>query len=69
MPAYFITGRAALDDAVALVEQFGIEAPLEAALRANRSRDLGNVRHFCHWRQIERLTELLAADRIEGAIH
>lgn len=69
MQDYFIPSRAALDDAVALVEEFGADAPLAAAMRAERSRDVGNVRKFCHWRQIERFTLLLASDHIEGSIH
>lgn len=69
MQDYFISSRDALDDAVALVEEYGADAPLAAAMRAERSRDVGNVRKFCHWRQIERFTLLLASDHIEGSIH
>ena len=69
MHDYFIPSRAALDDAVALVEEFGADAPLAAAMRASKSRELGNVRRYCHWRQIERVTELLASGHVEGSIH
>lgn len=69
MQHYFISGRAAIDDAVALVEEFGPDAPLAAAMRAERSREIGNLRKFCHWRQIERFAGLLAGDHVEGAIH
>jgi hypothetical protein len=69
MDEVFITGRAALDDALALVDEFGADAPLAAAMRAHSSRDAGNIHRFCHWRQIERLAELLASERTEGAIH
>jgi hypothetical protein len=69
MQTYFISGRAAVDDAVALVEEFGADAPLAAAMRAERSRDVGNLRKFCHWRQIERFAGLLASDHVEGSVH
>jgi hypothetical protein len=69
MHQLFIPGRAALADALALVDEFGADAPLAAAMRAHKSRDAGNVHRFCHWRQIERLAELLASDRVEGAVH
>ena len=65
----FITDRKALDDALALVNQYGTDAPVAAAMRANESRALGNVLRFCHWRQIERLAELLASDTVEGSLH
>ena len=42
---------------------------MEAATRAERSRDLGNVAHFCHWRQIERMILLLSAEEAIGTIH
>lgn len=69
MHELFIPGRAALDDALALVDEFGADAPLAAAMRAHKSRDAGNIHRFCHWRQIERLAELLASERVEGAVH
>lgn len=69
MNDYFIPSRAAFDDAVALVEEFGNDAPVAAAMRAERSRDIGNLRKFCHWRQIERFTEMLASDHVEGSVH
>ena len=37
-------------------------AAAEAAARANHSRGLGNVVHFCRWRQIERMINLLTAE-------
>ena len=69
MQDYFIPSRAALDDAVALVEEFGTDAPLAAAMRAEQSRDVGNVGRFCHWRQIERVTEMLSSGEVDGSIH
>ena len=49
--------------------RFGEYAASEAAVRADRSRDLGNVVHFCRWRAIERLILLLAAGRGTDTIH
>ena len=37
-------------------------AAAEAAARANHSRGLGNVVHFCRWRQIERMINLLTTE-------
>ncbi|MFT3977623.1 MAG: hypothetical protein QM688_10985 [Sphingomonas bacterium] len=65
----YVTGRAALADAQALIATFGASAALEAAARADRSRDVGNHIHFCHWRQIERLVDLLSARRAIGTVH
>ncbi|WP_118857503.1 hypothetical protein [Sphingomonas mesophila] len=69
MAEYFLSGRAALDDAIELVAEYGADAPSEAAARANASRDKENVLGFCHWRQIERFTALLATDRVAGSLH
>ena len=69
MSDYFIAGRAAVTDAVSLVDEYGADAPLAAAMRAVQSRDAGNVLKFCHWRQIERLSALLASNNIEGSLH
>jgi len=69
MDAPFIHGRIALDDASELIERFGEEAALEAAVRAGRSRDDGNVARFCHWRQIERVIAVLSSDEVRGTIH
>src|SRR5438477_604820 len=55
MDSPFIHGRAALADASDLMARYGDDAGFEAALRAERSRDDGNVARFCHWRQIERV--------------
>jgi hypothetical protein len=65
----FITGRAALDDAARLIDDFGDDAGFEAAARAEHSRDAGNVVRFCHWRQIERVIATLSSDEVRGTIH
>lgn len=65
----FIAGRAALADAHTLIEAHGDEAGFEAAIRAEASRDSGNVLRFCHWRQIERVIAALSSDEVTGTIH
>jgi hypothetical protein len=69
MDAVFINGRLALADASELIERYGEEARLEAATRAERSRDDGNVVRFCHWRHIERVIATLSSDEAIGTIH
>lgn len=69
MDSPFIHGRLALSDASDLIERFGDDAGFEAAVRAERSRDSGNVVRFCHWRQIERVIATLASDEVQGTVH
>jgi hypothetical protein len=61
--------RAAFGDAVELIERLGDFACSEAARRASENRELGNVVHFCRWRQIERMIEMLRDDEVTGAVH
>jgi hypothetical protein len=56
-------------DVEELIARYGEEAGLEAAARADRSRDLGNHIHFCRWRQVERMIVLLSIDEPLGTIH
>jgi hypothetical protein len=65
----FISGRRALADAAELIERFGDDAGLEAAVRAEESRDSGNVVRFCHWRQIERVIVALSSREARGSVH
>jgi hypothetical protein len=65
----FIHGRPALDDASDLIAHYGDNAGFEAAARAERSRDEGNVARFCHWRQIERVIATLTSHEIIGIVH
>ncbi len=65
----YLPDRAAVADADELIRTFGDDAGVEAATRANRSRDLGNHIHFCRWRSIERLILLLGADEATGTLH
>lgn len=56
-------------DAEQLMTNYGEEAGLEAANRADKSRALGNHIHYCKWRQVERLCVLLAIDQTLGTVH
>ena len=61
---------AAATDAAELIARFGVYAASEAAARADRSRDLGNVVHFCRWRQIARMIEMLSSsERADATLH
>jgi len=69
MESLFIHGRSALADASDLIERYGADAALEAAVRAERSRDDGNVVRFCYWRQIERVIASLSREDVVGTVH
>jgi len=69
MESLFIHGRNALLDASELIDRYGDDAGFEAAARAERSRNDGNVMRFCHWRQIERVIATLSTDEIVGTVH
>ena len=69
MQLAYLSDRKSYDDAAELMAAFGDNAGYEAAARADRSRDLGNYIHFCHWRQIERLIVLLTYDAPLGTVH
>jgi hypothetical protein len=69
MKAPFISGRLALADASELMQRFGDDAGFEAASRAEKSRDDGNVIRFCHWRQIERVIATLSSKKVGGTVH
>jgi len=64
----YIADRGSAADAAELISRFGDFAASEAARRAAESRSLGNVVHYCRWRQIERLIALFDAPP-EGSIH
>ena len=66
---HFVADRDTVDGAAELIALFGDAAGTEAAARADRSRDVGNVIHFCRWRQIERLIVLLSIEGPFGTIH
>ena len=52
-----------------LINEFGKEAGLEAADRAESSRNIGNHIQFCRWRQIERLIIMLSVEVTLGTVH
>ena len=56
-------------EAEILINRFGQTAGLEAADRAEASRNIGNHLHYCRWRQIERLIILLSVETTMGTIH
>ena len=60
---------AAFTEAAKLIERFGEYAGSEAALRADRSRDLGNFVHFCRWREVGRMIELIRDEAVTGPVH
>ena len=65
----YIADARTVSDAADLIASFGTRAAKEAAVRADRSRDIGNYIHFCRWRQIERLIVVMAAPCAMGTIH
>ncbi|MGZ8312147.1 MAG: hypothetical protein ACXWUP_02495 [Allosphingosinicella sp.] len=68
-PYVHLPDRSAVADAADLITRFGDYAVVEAAARADRSRELGNVIHFCRWRQIGRMIEQLASGPETATIH
>jgi hypothetical protein len=68
--AVYLSDPSAAADAAELIARFGVHAASEAAARADRSRDLGNVVHFCRWREIERMIALLSStDPADATLH
>jgi hypothetical protein len=65
----YLADRGEVVDATTLMALFGDDAGLEAAARADESRDIGNYLHFCRWRQIERLILFLSAESAIGTVH
>ncbi len=69
LPAPYLTDRAAVDDAAALIRDHGEEAGFAAAARAEQYRVLGNHLHFARWRQIERLITYLSVEAALDTVH
>jgi hypothetical protein len=69
MDTLFIAGRASLSDAQNLIRDVGNAAALEAAVRAEKSRGAENILKFCHWRQVERLIDVLGTEEAPGSVH
>ena len=68
-PSPYIAATRPHHDAADLISRFGAYAADEAAQRADRSRALGNHLHFCRWREVGRLLELLGSDSAAGTLH
>ena len=64
-----VPDRQALADATDLMAMYGEHACYEAAARAESSRNVGNVVHYCRWRQIERTIAMLSTEDVVGTIH
>jgi hypothetical protein len=64
-----LVSRAVYEAATELMTRFGEHALVEAASRAETSRGLGNVIHFCHWRETERAIELLSGAWDSATVH
>ena len=58
-----------VNQAQELMSKYGQEAGLEAAERAEKSRNIGNHISFARWRQIERLIILLSNETTVGTLH
>ncbi|MEH3159356.1 MAG: hypothetical protein PGN08_10785 [Sphingomonas taxi] len=69
MTALYLADARQVAEAADLVATFGVDAPRQAAQRAERMRDIGNLPHFCRWRQTERLAALLVSEAVVGAVH
>lgn len=64
-----VSDRVTAGLATEMLALFGDDASRQAALRARRSRDCGNVQNFCAWRQAGRLIALLTNDAVVGTVH
>ena len=60
---------ASFAEAAQQIERFGAHAGSEAAMRADRSRDLGNFIHFCRWREVARMIDLIRDEAVTGSVH
>lgn len=69
MDTPYLADRQSVSDAHALIERHGDDAGFAAAAEAEASRDRGNARAFCRWRQIERLIVILSGDGAAGTVH
>jgi len=69
MAAMYLADAQQIVEAAEMIATFGEQAPVEAAIRAGRMRDIGNTVHFCRWRQTERLIAVLASDAAIGTVH
>ncbi len=61
--------RTSAELAIEMIALFGADARSEASLRARRSRNAGNVSHYCHWRQAVRLIDSLVPVQGNSLLH
>ncbi len=52
-----------------LVDQFGEDAPIEAAIRTDRMLDCGDLDGLVVWKRIIRVVEELLQEQPEGPVH
>lgn len=64
-----IHDRTSVDEATSLIATFGEDAVIEAATRADKFRNAGNLALFCRWRQVERAVQLLQLEDVIGELH
>ena len=65
----FLMTRHCAERATELIAQYGVDAGREASSRADQSRDIGNITHFCRWRQIERMILVLENGQSGATMH
>ncbi len=63
-----VADRPTAEAATALMASYGELAGVEAANRADQSRNQGNAILFCRWRQVERLVTLLSTNCVHGTV-
>lgn len=69
MYPFHLPDTSAAAEVTELIDRLGPHAASEAAARASRSRDLGNLVQFCRWRQIERTINFLSGDGDGHSLH
>ncbi len=65
----FVVDREAYDGASELLDSFGERALAEAAIRAERSRDVGNHIHYTRWCRVGRAILVLGDPAPGGPLH
>jgi hypothetical protein len=58
-PMPFLGGAQMVRTALALVQEFGSDARAAAQLRCAQSKMRENVRHYCLWREADRLLAMM----------
>ena len=65
----YVRNRACAETATQLMSNYGDMASKEAGMRADQSRNAGNIVQFCRWRQIERLISMMDSGLAQATIH